>query len=154
MYIATQTMEYKEKAELTKMFAMIDKDADGKLSREELIQGYSLINNSSEEVLKEIDEIMKNVDADDNGCISYSEFLVALMNKKRILSENNLRQAFDAFDVKRRKCISIEEIKSVLGVSKDIDEEVWKALIDEVDQNKDGLINFEEFQSMMLQAMS
>eukprot|EP00826_Nyctotherus_ovalis_P034845 TRINITY_DN2938_c0_g5_i1.p3 TRINITY_DN2938_c0_g5~~TRINITY_DN2938_c0_g5_i1.p3 ORF type:complete len:155 (-),score=53.77 TRINITY_DN2938_c0_g5_i1:68-532(-) len=151
MYIATQLMGDNEKEELTKIFAAIDKDADGKLSQQELIEGYSLINNSIEEVTKEVDGIMKSVDVDDSGYISYSEFLVALMNKKKMLIKENLREAFDAFDLDRNGYISAKEMKAILGVGKELKEEMWKSLIDEVDQNKDGLISFEEFECMMSQ---
>lgn len=45
--------------------------------------------------------------------------------------------------------ISAEEIKAVLGLGKEFSEDVWEQVVNEVDQNNDGQISFEEFESMM-----
>lgn len=42
-FIATQIMSQAEKSELEKNFKALDKDGDGKLSVEELIEGYYFI---------------------------------------------------------------------------------------------------------------
>lgn len=72
MYIATQLMGKKEKEDLQQTFTALDKNADGKLSREELIEGYQKIYGSVEKAKEEVDIIMANVDADHNGFIDYS----------------------------------------------------------------------------------
>eukprot|EP00826_Nyctotherus_ovalis_P035316 TRINITY_DN3027_c0_g1_i1.p2 TRINITY_DN3027_c0_g1~~TRINITY_DN3027_c0_g1_i1.p2 ORF type:complete len:202 (-),score=42.40 TRINITY_DN3027_c0_g1_i1:454-1059(-) len=72
MYIVTQLMSKNEKDKLQQTFMALDKNADGKLSREELIQGYTGMNMSSEEAAREVDNIMANVDVDNNGYIDYS----------------------------------------------------------------------------------
>ena len=52
----------------------LDKNADGKLSREELVEGYTKMCGSQEQAEKEVDIIMANVDVDHNGFIDYSDF--------------------------------------------------------------------------------
>jgi len=98
MYIATQLMDKKEKDSLQQTFMALDKNHDGKLSQEELMEGYTNIYGNSELAKQEVDTIMKNVDADNNGYIDYSEFLIASTNKKKLLSKDNLKKAFDLFD--------------------------------------------------------
>lgn len=98
MYIVTQLVGKKEKAELQQTFTALDKNADGKLSKEELIEGYTTIYGDPKLAAKEVDQIMANVDVDHNGFIDYSEFLVASMNKKQLLSKANLQKAFNLFD--------------------------------------------------------
>ena len=108
MYIVTQLMSKKDKQKLQETFKALDLNADGKLSRDELIQGYKLKYQDEELAVKEVDTIMKNIDVDHNGFIDYSgiircskiwiEFLIASVNKEKILSKDNLKKAFGLFD--------------------------------------------------------
>jgi len=72
MYMATQLMSKKERDELQATFLAIDKNADGKLSRDELLLGYTNLYGSPEIAQKEVDQIMEKVDVDHNGFIDYS----------------------------------------------------------------------------------
>jgi calcium-dependent protein kinase len=74
-------MGKKEKEELQETFTALDKNADGKLSREELIEGYKKIHGSEGKAKEEVDIIMNNVDADHNGYIDYSGKLRYLTNR-------------------------------------------------------------------------
>lgn len=68
------------------------------LTPEELLEGYKKLYKSEERAKAEVKYIMENVDSDNNGCIDYSEFLMAMANKKKILSKENVKRAFDLFD--------------------------------------------------------
>eukprot|EP00826_Nyctotherus_ovalis_P041676 TRINITY_DN4238_c0_g1_i1.p3 TRINITY_DN4238_c0_g1~~TRINITY_DN4238_c0_g1_i1.p3 ORF type:complete len:155 (-),score=56.71 TRINITY_DN4238_c0_g1_i1:162-626(-) len=149
MYLATQMIGNQEKAKLKEIFVAIDKNADGKLSREELIKGYSNVEPSAADVEAKVDEMMRNLDIDHSGFIDYSEFIVALMDKKKMLSKENLKQAFDLFDKDGNGTLTTDEIRSILGVGKNMSEKVWEEIIREVDTNNDGIVSFEEFQRMM-----
>ncbi len=72
MYIVTQLLSKKEKDELQQTFAALDKNADGKLSREELIEGYTTIYGNKEQAEKEVQAIMEKADVDHSGYIDYS----------------------------------------------------------------------------------
>lgn len=149
MYLATQMISDKEKRKLQEIFIAMDKNADGKLSREELVKGYSHIEPSATDVEAKVDEMMRNLDIDGSGFIDYSEFIVALMDKKKLLSKDNLKQAFDLFDKDGSGTLTTDEIKNILGVGQNMSEKVWEEIIREVDINNDGIISFEEFQVMM-----
>ena len=41
---------------------------------------------------------MSEVDINKDGFVEYSEFIIASMSKKKLLSKNNLNEAFNAFD--------------------------------------------------------
>ena len=45
--------------------------------------------------------------------------------------------------------MTVDELKEALGIGKNIDEQVWKDVINEVDENGDGEIDFNEFKAMM-----
>lgn len=92
---------------------------------------------------------MKIADIDGSGEIDYSEWLVATLNRKSIISDEKLRSAFIYFDKDGSGAISIDELKEVLGVKKLVDDQVWSALIKDVDADGNGEIDFEEFKTMM-----
>lgn len=101
------------------------------------------------EAEEEVERIMSIADADGSGEIDYSEFVVATMDKKKLLSNEKLETAFNLFDKDNSGSISADEIKDVLGVGKNIDEKVWNDIVMEVDGNGDGEISFSEFKTMM-----
>lgn len=82
------------------------------------------------EAQEEVNRIMKTVDADQNGWIDYSEFVMATLNKKNLLSAERLETAFKIFDKDNNGYIDVAEIKEVLGKgNKNLTDEVWNELI-------------------------
>jgi len=67
----------------------MDLNGDGKLDKEEIIAGYKEYYDK-DLTQDEVDELFKNVDADGNGELEYSEFVIATMNEKNLLSNNKL----------------------------------------------------------------
>lgn len=72
---------------------------------------------------------MKAVDTDGSGEIDYSEWIVATTDKRRLLTDEKLKVAFKVFDKDGGGTISSSEIKEILGVGKNIDENVWNQII-------------------------
>ncbi len=72
MYMATQLMDRKELERQKHVFAALDKNADGRLSKDELIEGYKLIYGDEEEVRREVEQVLKTVDVSRDGFIDYS----------------------------------------------------------------------------------
>lgn len=99
LFIASQLMSRKEKERLTSIFMALDKNGDGCLTREELMEGYMNMYKDEERAMKEVESLMAIGDVDKNGLIDYSEFLLAAGNKKQMLSKSNVKQAFDLFDI-------------------------------------------------------
>ena len=67
------------------------------------------------------------------------------------MTDKNLRNAFDLFDLDNNGEITPRELKHVLqNEEQSLADSLWENLIDEFDQNNDGQINFEEFKKMMM----
>lgn len=96
------------------LFNNFDKDKDGRLTKEEIQKGLksAQFSDFSE---KDMQRLMNVVDMDCNGYIEYQEFIAAAYDKKKILTEFNLKKAFDMLDKDKRGKISSDELKIVLG---------------------------------------
>jgi len=86
-------MSQKEAQELEDAFNLLDKDGSGSLDKEELIEGYRMIygDNFNE---SEVDALLNMADENEDGCISYSEWLMTAVNRQKILTHDKLEAAF------------------------------------------------------------
>ncbi|KAK2196896.1 bifunctional EF-hand domain/EF-Hand 1 [Babesia duncani] len=155
LLMATRLTSAEETKELTRLFAELDINGDGHLEREELIQGYYKLMQAkhcvfmeSSDIEKEVDEILAAVDFDNNGYIDYSEFVAGCMDKKKLLSEQHLRIAFETFDYDGSGSISKAELADIFGLA-DMTDDTYIALLGDIDANADGEVNFEEFVAMI-----
>jgi calcium-dependent protein kinase len=79
---------------LRKVFLALDKSNDGQLTLDEVHEGLVNVMGRVKGNLREFQEIMLELDRDGNGLIDYSEFLVAAVDKAKIISTQNLQIAF------------------------------------------------------------
>ena len=137
----------KEAKSAIKLFKLANKNEDGKLLRNELKE--TLLNFVSEEFLSNYDEIFSLLDGDNNGYLDYEEFLRATLDRSFFVNENVLNFAFKFFDKDNSGYISRDKIKSYFIGTK-MSEELFSNIFDEIDRNKDGKIDFNEFKEMMM----
>jgi len=137
-----------EKDELLKTFKELDLDHDGQLTHDELMIGYSKLM-GEHDAKKEVDRIFATIDVNGSGAIDFTEFCVATVNHKKLLTQERLTQVFKMFDTDGSGTISSEEIKNFFSMSETADEGFAQELIEEVDKNGDGEISFAEFKEMM-----
>ena len=136
---------------LRQVFIALDDNGDGKLTKDELINGLTIILEKNE-ATTEVNRLFEIIDVDGNGFIEYEEFLRAGLDKRKILTENNLETAFKLYDINKKGKINAKELGIVLGGGPDnVDENVWQELIDEADIDKDGVINYDDFKGIMEQ---
>ena len=88
---------------------------------------------------EEVDRMFAEIDIDGNGTIDYTEFVMATMNEKNMVTNEKLQQAFKLFDKDGNGSISAEEIKDVLGTGGMSSAQI-EQIIREVDENGDGEI--------------
>jgi len=152
MFLVTYMSTREEKAELLKTFQALDENGDGQLSTDELVKGYRKIMGDAE-AEAEVEAIMKVVDVNGSGYIDYTEFVMATINRQKLLSKDKLESAFKMFDKDGSGFLEIDEIKAIFGGQRNIDEKVWEDLIKEVDANGDGKISLNEFEDMMMKLL-
>ena len=95
------------------MFKAFDKNGDGKLSIEEVKEGY-LEHYGKVMSDEEVTNMFNAVDTDRSGFIDYSEFVVAAMQQRQLTSQDKLQAAFRMFDKDGSGIITRDEISEVL----------------------------------------
>jgi len=148
-YIASQ-MSDKEIGDLVGIFNKIDKNGDGEISIDEFKVGIQSLSGKTKE---DIEGVFNKLDADQNGSINYTEFIAATMSQSMYLKEEKIFQAFKMFDKDGNGKITPEEIKAVLGSDENFknqkDPGFWEQLIADADLNGDGVIDYNEFITLM-----
>ena len=108
--------------------------------------------NQIDHMKKDIDDIFKNLDMDNDGYIGYEEFVRGAVNKEYFVQPNVLKFAFRYFDKDDSGEITFDEIKELFYESvpdKNQVNEVLNAIIKEVDVDNNKKIDFEEFTYVM-----
>lgn len=172
--VATQ-LDHGKIRELQDVFKKLDTNKDGLLSHEELEAGVALFEDgpeaasmghagSTRERVKSwertkapdrelrITRLLKELDSDGSGSINYTEFIAAALDRRVYAEEEICWSAFRVFDKDGDNKISHEEFCAVLGdkaVSETLGPDMVRSLMNEVDANNDGFVDFEEFMAMM-----
>ena len=144
-FISTQFNIQREEGDLRELFKSMDVSGTGQLTKEEFSQ--KLVELYGENDGREIaNNIFNSLDLDGSGKISYDEFLSAMISSKKVVTEERLEKAFKMFDKDNSGKLSVKEIRNVFGGT----EAQWKQVIDEIDLNNDGEVDFGEFKIMMV----
>jgi calcium-dependent protein kinase len=147
--IAGQMSESQIKG-LRETFEALDVNGDGLLTMDELQAGIS--NANLQLSGHDLAAIMEGVDSDGSGLIDYTEFLAATLDRKSYLQEDVCWTAFSVFDQNGDGQITLEELKSILetgSVNDALDGRTSEEILQDVDTNGDGSIDFQEFMEMM-----
>ena len=147
-FITNYLMNDDELKLLKKLFFELDVKGVGVITRDELFRGMDECF-GNKITREEVDQIFSNIDYDNNGTISFDEFVKAAIDKKKILTEEKLKAAFSLFDRNGDGDIEAKELKEVIGDDTNSDNEVWFQMIKEVDLDGNGVIDFDEFKDMM-----
>jgi calcium-dependent protein kinase len=81
------------------LFKQFDKNGDGVLSKEELVEGLSIYYNDRKKAELEVNDILERVDINHDGVVNYTEFIMAQVKLNDIICNDKLRAAFNAFDL-------------------------------------------------------
>ena len=143
------------------LFLKIDENNDGVIEKKEFFSQLKKLfidsidddhNENNIEINNNfLEEIFNIIDTDKNGNIEYEEFLRAAIDKKSLIEDKNLKFAFDFFDKDKSGFITLDEVIEIFNKNNEnvASKDEFKKIIDEVDLNKDGTIDFKEFKIMM-----
>lgn len=147
-FIVHNVPDSQETKDILKIFRVFNTNDDGKLSKEELLNGL-LQYEDKDKMIEKIDDLFFLLDGSNTGYVEYEEFLRACIDKEELLNDQILAYAFNFFDNDNSNRISVNKIKKHF-VDSSVSEEVFRSIFEEIDINKDGNIDFIEFKNMML----
>ncbi|XP_069104301.1 calmodulin-beta-like isoform X2 [Argopecten irradians] len=130
--------------EVKQAFEYFDKDNSGSISDTELGDALRLVGMNPTD--QDIESLIAEADKDGNGKIEFSEFERLMKQLDKIDYTNELRKAFNHFDINGDQRISVEELQTRLDYTFD----EAKEIINEADTDNDGYIDFEEFIAMLM----
>ena len=134
---------------ILKLYRYFNTAGDCKLTKNELITGLSKYRDEVE-VRRKVGTLFLLLDADNNGFIEFEEFLRACIDKKEILTEEYLKYAFKFLDKNDNGNLTVQQICSAFLISGNKMFEIALSKdINDVDEDGDGNINFQEFKKLM-----
>jgi len=139
-----------EVADLKEAFSMFDIDGDGTITIVELKEVMKSLGQNPTE--KELKQMIKSVDDNGDNEIDFEEFLILMSSKKPSSDDpdKELRDAFAVFDDDNSGSISRLELKKLMkNLGQALSDAELDAMMDEVDTDGDGEIDFSEFKNMM-----
>ncbi|XAR54348.1 Non-specific serine/threonine protein kinase [Bertholletia excelsa] len=144
--VIAENLSEEEIAGLKEMFKMIDADGSGSITFEELKAGLRIVGANLKD--SEISDLMRAADVDNSGTIDYGEFVAATLHMNKVQKEDHLYAAFSYFDKDGSGFITPDELQQACEEF-GIEDACLEEMIKEVDQDNDGLIDYNEFVAMM-----
>ncbi|KAJ9165923.1 hypothetical protein P3X46_020736 [Hevea brasiliensis] len=145
--VIAENLSSEEIKGLKQMFHNMDTDGSGTITYEELKVGLARLGSKLTEA--EIKQLMDAADVDNSGTIDYVEFITATMHRHKLEREDHLFEAFEYFDKDKSGFITRDELRQAMAQYGMGDDATIDEIIEDVDTNKDGRINYEEFAAMM-----
>jgi len=140
----------KQLKEYKRLFNLFDKDGNGSITTNELAAVLKEIGKNVTE--KELKEMVRKVDCNENGCIEFDEFIKMLnLKAQAMFKEKEILDAFKAFDQDGNGYISAEELHQVLTrYGENLSSEEAENMVRQADVDGDGKVNYEEFVQMVI----
>ncbi|RNA31685.1 Neuronal calcium sensor 2 [Brachionus plicatilis] len=133
----------------------MNNNPDGKLDRQEFARLYSKLRAEPPELLDEISNfVFRAFDDDNNGYISFNEFMIAYALTSRGDPKKKLEYAFELYDADNNGTLDMNEVRSVLvgmldllGADKRATNvsQLTEECCSQLDKSGDGKISKEEF---------
>ena len=134
--------------ELSRIFYKIDRNTDGKITKEDLLNAYEEAGEKISE--NELEEIMNMVDFDKNGFIEYQEFIRVCIPEDRLFTDSNLKNAFDLFDTEKKGSITHMQVVEALEREDKINSKMIELLKKEVTNMGSESLDLDKFKDLMV----
>jgi len=148
MMMLVKHLKKEELEGLHQLFLEMDTDLSGTITVDELRVG--LEHHGAHLAKSELEALMEALDLHGSHSLTYDEFLAATIHTQKLESEENLHAAFHEFDPEDTGIVEVHHLTALLqrmgvtGTPEDI-----LAMVEEVDEDHNGFIDYAEFVHMM-----
>ena len=111
---------------------------------------------------KKIDKIFKNVNfmrSNDNK-VDFHEFLMASIDKKKLLRKDKIKSAFEIIDVDQSDEITLQEFRLTFSKEKQLNNEIWDLIFkdlkeenielsNEKNKNSEKTLKYKQFEELL-----
>ena len=98
-----------------------------------------------------VSQLFDSLDVDDDGEISYLEFIAGFMNTQHWQKKEMLHKIFDQFDLQKTQTLTRGDLLTVLnGGSNEENTTIVEEMLEKFDFDHDGNLSYKEFEAMML----
>ena len=149
-YLVHNHPELDEVDNACKLFGIIDRKGNGKITKEELYSGLRPFY-KNENLKDDIDKIFENLDTDGSKYLEYEEFVRAAIDKSIFLTDDSMKFAFNYFDKDQKGEITVDDLVSIFSgeeLAKNELEKIRKMIKDATSSN-DEKIRYKEFCDIM-----
>lgn len=138
-------------SELRHVFNKFDTNKDGKISQMEYKAVLRALGQAN--MISDVPKIFRVADLDGDGFIDFKEF-VEVHKKSGGVKSMDIQSAFRTFDLNRDGKISAEEVLELLRrLGERCSLEDCRRMVRAVDTDGDGMVDMDEFTTMMTQTM-
>ena len=139
---------------ILKLFRYFNLSGNCKLTKQELKNGLYNYRNK-EQVNKIVDQLFLLLDGDNNGYIEFEEFLRACIDKRQILTKENIWYAFKFLDTKNENSIDVQTLINAFDAKPNkMLEAVFNKTLNKGDLDNNGKITFREFEEILQNTMN
>ena len=145
-YMALNFVEKEEEKKMKNLFYKLSNGDDKfQINKENFAKTIKEVNANYTD--SEIDILFHKLDENENGVIEYEELVRGFSDREKLLSERNMKEAFNFFDKDKDGSINWEEISKVVFQNKKMPKIFMKEFLEEIEQEKgkDVNITFEDF---------
>jgi len=143
--------------DLAKAYESMDKNNEGVISTKEFFDGLE----SCGVPCKELGEIMKGIELNGSRVIEYPEFLANIEDFQRNMQDSAVWAVFRNFDSEQNKAVLKKKLVEALGrktarksLAASYPELPLESVLEELDHDSNGVIEFEEFKKILRQSGS
>ena len=145
-YMALNFVEKEEEKKIKNLFYKLSNGDDKFLiNKENFAKTIKEVN--ADYTDNDIDILFHKLDENENGVIEYEELVRGFSDREKLLTEKNMKEAFNFFDKDKDGSIKWEEISKVVFQNKKMPKIFMKEFLEEIEQEngKDVNINFDDF---------
>merc|ERR1711872_560340 len=137
-------------ADFKDAFERIDKEGTGEIPTSELGAVMRMLGHQLKP--DQLQEFIEEVDGDGSGFVDFDEFLVLMTKKtKEAEEEKEAREAFRILDKEGKGTIDAQVLKEILlALDETMSEADVDEMVDEIDEDGSGAVDYEEFKAVMM----